>query len=96
MDLKRIKPIMPVGIKAAKIFFQTAVFLNIEFQNKKTIASIAPSWIIISKSLTKLVWEIFSIFDVKIMCPVEEIGRNSDMPSITDKIIASKKFTLTL
>jgi hypothetical protein len=39
-----------------------------------------------------LVWAIFKISDAKIRCPVEDIGRNSLIPSTMERIIAWKKF----
>ena len=88
INLYRIKPIMPVGIKAIIIFFQISLFWSKRFLYKKIIASIAPSWIIISKLFKKLLSGIESNFPAKIRCPVDDIGRNSVKPSTIDNIIA--------
>ena len=77
-------------MKAVIIFFQTSKFLVIVCQYKKITAKIAPSWIMISKLLTKSVCIILNNFEARTMCPVDDIGRNSVTPSIMDKIIACR------
>ena len=49
---------------------------------------IAPDCMDISNVLTNSVCSIASKFEVKIKCPVEEIGRNSVIPSMIPKMIA--------
>jgi hypothetical protein len=46
----------------------------------------------ISKEFRNSGWVMRNNEDVKIRCPVEEIGRNSVMPSTIPKIIAVIKF----
>jgi hypothetical protein len=52
-----------------------------------TIAKIAPICIEISKVFTKESSDIFIILEANIMCPVDDIGRNSVKPSMIDNII---------
>jgi hypothetical protein len=47
----------------------------------------APICIAISNVFTNASSEIFIMLDAKIICPVDDIGRNSVIPSIIDKII---------
>jgi hypothetical protein len=52
-----------------------------------TIAMIAPICIEISNVFTKASSDIFIILEASIICPVDDIGRNSVKPSMMDKII---------
>jgi len=82
-------------MKATINFFIISNFRS-SFQYKITTAKIAPSWIIISKLFKNSVCVSFKISEAKIKCAVEEIGKNSVMPSTIPKIIASKKFNIKL
>ncbi len=76
----------PVGMKATIRFLIVAIFQRV-FQYKKMTDVIAPSWIIISKLFWKFVWSIPSKLLAKMRCPVDEIGRNSVIPSIIPRIM---------
>jgi hypothetical protein len=52
-----------------------------------TIANIAPIWIDISNVFTKASSGIFIMLEANIICPVDDIGRNSVRPSMIDKTI---------
>jgi len=82
---------MPVGIKSDIILFPNFDTSKSVLQYKTTMAKIAPSWIIISKSLTNHFGN-FKRSAAKIICPVEEIGKNSDIPSTMERIKACKMF----
>lgn len=51
------------------------------FQYRIITEVMAPSWMIISKLLVKLVWGMCKRLVVRVRWPVEEIGRNSVIPS---------------
>src|SRR3989344_4627454 len=81
---------MAEGIKAIKIgghFFGSIRSLKY----KKTTEEMAPSWIKISKLLTKSVCVILRSREASIRCPVEETGRNSVSPSTAERMIAEIK-----
>ena len=77
---------MPVGIKAIDIFFMTSRLKN-SFRYNVNTANMAPNWIIISKLFNELEFCIFNNELTNIKCPVDEIGKNSVIPSIIPKII---------
>jgi hypothetical protein len=56
------------------------------------IDKIAPDCIKISKNFIKSFCDIFKIFEAKIKCAVDEMGKNSVKPSIIPKKIALKIF----
>jgi hypothetical protein len=56
------------------------------------IDKIAPDCIKISKNFIKSFCDIFKIFEVKIKCAVDEIGKNSVIPSIIPKNIELMRF----
>lgn len=58
------------------------------FQYNEKTAKMAPSWIKISKDLTKEVCGINNRFETSTRCPVEETGKNSVIPSTIERINA--------
>jgi hypothetical protein len=83
-----MKPNTAVGKKAIITRFKTSKFKTNDFQYKTTTERIAPSCIEISKLFIKSDWLIFKASAVKIRCPVEDIGKNSVIPSTIPKITA--------
>ena len=57
-----------------------------------TTDKIAPNWMATVKSLVNSSDAFPMMVDAIIMCPVEEIGRNSVNPSMMANTMASKKF----
>ena len=80
------KPIIAVGTKAIATLNISLKFLNTFWRYIKT-TRMAPSWIMISKLFVNESVLIFQIWLTKIICPVDETGKNSVIPSI----IPSKK-----
>jgi len=86
--LYKRKPMMPEGRKAQRTVNHDFLSVNMRFAYKTTIARIAPSWIMISKLFKNSVVGISNTFAARIMCPVEEIGKNSVTPSMIERMIA--------
>ena len=85
---------MAVGTKATRTRFPSSKLLFI-FCEKRTITErIAPDCIAISNVLTKSVWAILIRLAANIKCPVEEIGKNSLMPSTMPRITDCIIFTI--
>ena len=82
-----------MGIKAAKIFANMNLFWKICLPYKYAAAPIAPSCIKISKLLRKSDWASFKRWDASTRCPVEEMGRNSVIPSMSERRSTCKMFT---
>lgn len=76
---------MPVGMKATNIFFKISAFKN-DFPYKTITDKIAPNWIIISKLFVKLDWPICRNLLASIRWPVDDIGKNSVIPSTIPNI----------
>jgi hypothetical protein len=70
----------PVGITATTSFLSTSMFRK-RFQYSTTTERMAPSWMMISKLLRNSVSVRPSARLARIRCAVEEIGRNSVIPS---------------
>ena len=81
-------PIIAVGMNAIKMRLIISKSRIIVRLYKKITDRIAPDCMDISNVLTNSVCSIASKFEVKIKCPVEEIGRNSVIPSMIPKMIA--------
>ena len=93
MNEKKKNPTPKAGTNATKRFFNNFMSTRNFLQYKTTTASIAPSWIIISKFFTNPVWVILKMLLIRTWCAVEEIGRNSVTPSTKEIISACTMFT---
>ena len=69
-----VSPIEPVGKK--------------RFQYKTMTESIAPNWMAIVNNFVKGSWAMPIIEEPMIIWPVDEMGKNSVMPSMMAKIMA--------
>lgn len=79
---------MPVGIKAMRLCFQTAMEEKSLSLYKTTTARIAASWITMSKVFVNSVVVMERYFWASTKCPVLEMGRNSVRPSTMERVIA--------
>ncbi len=59
-------------------------------QYSATTDKIAPNWMMISKFFVRAFLLIPINVEAIIMCPVDEMGKNSVMPSIMERISASR------
>ncbi len=78
-----------VGKKATKSFWIVTRSRINDRAYRTTTESIAPSWIAISKLLRNSVSDNRSKVEARIRCPVEDISRNSVIPSTIPRMIAS-------
>ena len=83
---------MPVGIKATIILLIASQLVKTVRQYKTAAAPIAPSWMAISKLFKNSVLAKPKRLPESIRWPVEEIGKNSVMPSTKPKMTACNKF----
>lgn len=82
-----VNPIIIVGNNPRRAFLIRFVSLSNVLKYRFRMASTAPNWMAISNVLRKLESGIERSRDATIRCPVEDIGRNSVIPSISDRMM---------
>ena len=91
-SLHTVTPRMPVGRKPTMIGISRFGLERIFLAYNDTTAIMAPSWINSSKLLTNSDCGMESRRAARIMCPVEEMGRNSVTPSTIARIQVVRRF----
>ena len=90
LDVEVRQDALAVGINAVMTLFRISKFTRSDRQYRTTTERMAPSWMAISKLFRKSVWLRWRRRLVRMRWPVEDMGRNSETPSIIPRMRASK------